>query len=572
MPTENLLIIDAIGPFFRHYKPKRINWSKIPFSHLENESGLKPKVIASAIEDFRTFCEACSSYGYNAVTLDDVAHLITDDSYDDSLRAKITQYRELFGLLIKIANEFGLKVLFTMDVMFFNEGLLRRLSRSPDKVALWLNEKLAELFQDVPAIAGIVMRFGEKDGLDVQGDFKSKLLLRNAKTTRRFLQSVLPIFEQHNRLLIFRTWSVGAYSIGDLIWNPKTFNRVFDGIDSPALVISMKYGESDFFRYLPLNSNFLQSDHKKIIEFQARREYEGFGAYPSFVGWDVEEYLTQLQSAKNVIGASVWCQTGGWGKLRQLTFIRNSSLWVEINTFAIAQLWNGKSCTQAIENFLALKQLDVSHESMVEFLRRSDVVIKKLLCVPELAKKQLFFRRLRLPPQLYVFWDRIIIDHTMKRILSFLVEDREQALADGREGLENLRQMIEIAEHNGIPSKGLNFQLATFEILAKAREYFFLPYSESVAVELFALKETYKRRFKRNYSIVLNFEPAPLKKRHVHRLLALLLRPQSKYRLIDEVVTLRALAWIYPLVKHLGKKATPKFANKQAMGIDVLFK
>ena len=106
---------------------------------------------------------------------------------------------------------------------------------------------------------------------------------------------------------------MGAYAIGDLIWNPGTFRKVFDSIDSPSLVISMKYGESDFFRYLPLNPNFLESGHKKIIEFQARREYEGFGAYPSFVGWDIEDLLLQLQDAQNVIGASVWCQTGGWG-------------------------------------------------------------------------------------------------------------------------------------------------------------------------------------------------------------------------------------------------------------------
>lgn len=29
-----LFLIDAIGPFFRNYKKSRINWSKIPFSHL----------------------------------------------------------------------------------------------------------------------------------------------------------------------------------------------------------------------------------------------------------------------------------------------------------------------------------------------------------------------------------------------------------------------------------------------------------------------------------------------------------------------------------------------------------
>lgn len=572
MSNDELLIIDAIGPFFRHHKPKRVNWSKIPFSDLENDNGLKQKFLTTIEEDFRVFCRAATQQGYNAITLDDVAHLVNDAGYDDSLQQKIRQYRELFAKLIDIAGDFGLRVFFTMDVMFFNESLQQRFGQRTGRITEWLGEKLSGLFADFNQIAGIVMRFGEKDGLDVKGDFRSKLLLKNVKQTRTFLQRVLPIFEQNDRLLIFRTWSVGAYSIGDLIWNPKTFQKVFDSIDSPSLVISMKYGESDFFRYLSLNSNFFESKHKKIIEFQARREYEGFGAYPSFVGWDVEDYLHQLRKAKNVIGASVWCQTGGWGKLRQLTFVRNSSFWVELNVAVIAQLWQGKTCDEAVGKFVEGKQLEVSLDVMLEFLRLSDVVIKKLLYVPELARRQLFFRRLRLPPQLFVFWDRIIIDHTIKRILSCLVEDREQALADGREGLASLHRMIQLAEQHGIPAKGLKFQMETFEILAKAREYFFSSWSEEIAAELLAMKEQYKRKFKRNYSIVLNFEPAPLKTRQMSGLLSVLLRREAKYRIIDEIVTLRALAWIYPLIKRFGRKTTPKFANKQAMGIDVLFK
>ena len=132
--------------------------------------------------------------------------------------------------------------------------------------------------------------------------------------------------------------------------------------------------------------------------------------------------------------------------------------------------------------------------------------------------------------------------------------------------------MIELADQHGIPAKGLDFQMETFEILAKAREYFFSSWSEEIALELFAMKEQYKRKFKRNYSIVLNFEPAPLNTQQMKGLLSVLLRRQPKYRLVDEIVTLRALAWIYPMVKRFGRKATPKFANKQAMGIDVLFK
>ena len=570
--NRKLLLIDAIGPFFRQHKAKRINWSKVPFESIETSVGLSEETIACIESDFRTFAETVRSIGYNAVSLDDIPHLMLCSEYSESTRAKIETYQQLYRRLLSIAAELDLSVFFTMDIMFFNSTLEKQLKSDRGSIANWLNERFDELFEQYPSIAGIVMRFGEQDGVDVQGEFLSRLLLKTPDQCRRFLQSLLPVFEKHERLLIFRTWSVGAYRLGDLIWNPKTFDQVFSAINSSSLVISMKYGETDFFRYLNLNQLFLRSDHQKIIEFQARREYEGFGAYPSFVGWDTEKYLQAASEAKNLIGTSVWCQTGGWGKLRQLTYIRNSSVWVELNVHVIAKLCQGFTCAEAIQDFRRFRLPHVDAKAFVQFLELAEFVIKKLLYVSELAEKKLFFRRLRLPPQLFVFWDRIIIDHSMKKLLANLVTDRERALREGQEGLEKLRQMITLAKEHGIPKKGLKFQLATFEILAAARTYFFSSYSQQIADNLEQLKATYKKKFKRNYSIVLNFEPAPIGKRQMSLLLKLLLRSQSNYRIIDQIVILRVLAWGYPLISRISRRYAPKFASRQAMGIDVIFR
>lgn len=57
---------------------------------------------------------------------------------------------------------------------------------------------------------------------------------------RSMLNRLLPLFEHYGKSLVFRTWTVDAHAIGDLIWNRQTFDRVFKGIDSPRLIISMK--------------------------------------------------------------------------------------------------------------------------------------------------------------------------------------------------------------------------------------------------------------------------------------------------------------------------------------------
>lgn len=567
-----VLLIDATGPFFRHHKKKRINWSKIPFAELETQVGLKAECLETIPVDFQRFVETVSRLGYTAVTLDDVAHLALCEDYSPALQAKIDAYRALYRRLFQIAADHGLQVFITTDIMFYNDVLLRLIGRSWRKAAAWLRDALERLFADFPQIAGIIMRFGEMDGMDVEGDFRSRLLLKRASQTRSFVQQLLPVFERHNRLLVFRTWSVGVHPIGDLIWNQRTFWRVFRGLDSPSLVISMKYGESDFFRYLPLNRLFFLSDHKKIVEFQARREYEGFGAYPSFVGWDCERYLRRLKGARGVVGVSVWCQTGGWGKRRQLTFLRNSSPWVELNVFVLGRVGTGATCEQAIRDYVDVNLPHVPHEAMIEFLSLSDEVIKKLLYVREFAERRLFFRRLRLPPQLFVFWDRVIINHTVKRILSCLVNDPETAIREGQEGLEKLRKMVTLANVHGIPKKGLEYQLATFEILAAARMYLFQPYRRETAEQLQQLKAGYTRRFKRSYSIQLNFDPARVRKLHLRWALALILRDRRRYRLLDQLLTLRILAWTYPLLSRFRRRLTPRFADKQAMGFDSLFK
>jgi hypothetical protein len=189
-----LLLIDGIGPFFRHYNGKRINWSKIPFSSIETNDGRKPAVVATVPDDFRKLARRAKELGYNAVTLDDVAHLIRCGTYPDDLQRKIKAYRELFGQLMSIPEQEGLAIFFTMDGMFFNESIREMIGNSQAKANSWLREKLSQLFVDFPQIAGVIMRFGESDGLDVKGDFRSQLWLRRPVDARRLLEKLLPTF------------------------------------------------------------------------------------------------------------------------------------------------------------------------------------------------------------------------------------------------------------------------------------------------------------------------------------------------------------------------------------------
>ncbi|MCB0354033.1 MAG: hypothetical protein KDD64_10925 [Bdellovibrionales bacterium] len=569
----SLYLIDAIGPFFLDYERRNINWSKIPFENLEKAGSFDQEKFERIVPLFRQFVTKARQLGFNAVTLDDLAHLVQDSSYKKSLQEKISQYRAAYRKLFTIARESGLAVFITSDVMFFSESLYEELGENVGRCTSFLRTACDQTFEDFPEISGVIFRIGEADGVDVHTDFPSRLVLKTAKGTRRFLESLLPVFERKDKKLIFRTWSVGINPVGDLNWNRDTFAEVFDGLHSPSLIISMKYGESDFFRFLPLNKLFFYSKHQKIIEFQARREYEGFGEYPSFVGWEYQSYVMQLKTARNVVGCSVWCQTGGWSHFRKLTFLPGSSIWNELNTFVTINIFRKNwSAEQAIEAFYNERFSSGEWRQLVELLRLSDEAIRELIYIDDFSNRKMFFRRLRVPPVLWVYWDTIIVNHLMRKLLRVYVEDAEQVVAQGRLALLKIRKMRALADAIGIEENGILFQLATFQLLCAAREYYLLPFSQRRTEKLKRLKTAYEHQFPEGYEVELDFRPFSVSSKILGRMLSVLLRDKRGYRFLDRIFTIRMLRFLYPLVRWWEKKWLPPLVRQRAMGLESIFK
>ena len=136
----DLFLVDGIGSFFRGYGRKTVNWSKVPFPHLERGGRLDPDRAAQVLAEFDRFAATAASVGFNAVTLDDAAHLIDSPWYPADLRRLIADYRDLLRDLIACAEAHGLRVFRTSDSMFYNEVLRRRLGcrhRRPPPSRAW---------------------------------------------------------------------------------------------------------------------------------------------------------------------------------------------------------------------------------------------------------------------------------------------------------------------------------------------------------------------------------------------------------------------------------------------------
>jgi hypothetical protein len=572
--VTELHLIDTIGPFFRGYERRVINWSKIPWDHAGRQGAAWWEQVC---RDLNVLARQAASWGFNAASIDDVAHLALHDMIEPEVRQRIQRYRTEMQRCFAVLKNAGLAIHVTMDVFSATPWLLKSLRIAHKSPNDYLAELLDRFFIDFPEVAGVIVRIGESDGKDVKDDFHSQLVIKTPDDAREFLLALLPVFEKHGRRMIFRTWTVGAYPIGDLMWHRDTFASVFEGITSSALVVSMKYGESDFFRYLPLNRNFFRTPLPKIVELQTRREYEGCGEYPSPVGWLYEEYARELRQAENVIGCMVWCQTGGWVPFRRLAFLDPEAVWTDLNTFVTIRIMrHGALVEDAVRDFAKERRLGDA-DALLELLRLADECVRELLYIEEYARQKLFFRRVRIPPMLQVYWGNIFVSHSLRRLLRYFVRDADAALRSARRCLDNLDRMIPLAERAGVPVADIEYMRDTFRLLALAREYYFAEDAPDIESRLLAAKAAYKTKYAKRglrarYRIKTDFKPLLLNPRYLAWAVQFLMRRQRGYRVVDRMIILNGLSLIYRLIAARKPTLIPGFASKSAMGVDVVFK
>ncbi|MGD1978215.1 MAG: hypothetical protein PVJ98_02385 [Akkermansiaceae bacterium] len=561
-----LRLIDGIGPFFVPVKRRRLNWSKIPFHDLPVGEGSED-VWRQIADDLAEFAEAVQAEGFNVITLDDVAHVTGHPWLEETVALRTAFFAEKFHELVSMLREKGLRVFMTSDVVTLSPGVVERLGSSRGARRAFYLDVLRRFFREFPEVEGVILRIGESDGLDVHDQLRSELHLRSAKEANEFLKEVLPIAEAEDRTVILRTWTVGAHRIGDLIWRTGTLERLVEGIDSDHFVLSMKPGDTDFFRYLPLNEAFRNYRGLKILELQARPEYEGAGELPTFLGYEYEGYRNALREVENVVGVSVWCQTGGWHRFRRMSFFGEGSPWVELNARVAMALFSGE---ESVDEWLGGRGLST------DFFRKLHLVIREGYYLPAFASQRIFFRRVRIPPLLHVYWDTIFFIAPVRKLMRYFVPEREEIIARGSKVGAVLDELVDEVQEMPFPDVDLEFMRDTFAMMDLARQYYFGPYSAALVAEIEQAKKAYKKRWpkggeKTRFRIRTDFAPSRLKRRTLRWGGRVMLRRRQAYRFLDYAFVLTLLGFCYRVFRRAKPDALPEFVRESAMGVDSLF-
>lgn len=222
---------------------------------------------------------------------------------------------------------------------------------------------LAAMFARYPTVAGLVVRIGETYLFDTPyhgGNTAVPLhdpSVSRPEQMRRFTLLIELLREEvcvrHGKQLIYRTWDY----FGDRFHAaPDFYLTVTDAIaPHPLLVFSIKHTAGDFFSGCQPNPCLGLGRHRQIVEVQCQREYEGKGAFPSYVARGVIEGFTEVPAPQGLrewvrtpqfAGLWTWSRGGGWfGPYLQHEF------WCELNVRVLAA-WQ-KSPDQSEEALFA---------------------------------------------------------------------------------------------------------------------------------------------------------------------------------------------------------------------------
>jgi len=422
---------------------------------------------AIVMDQYRAYVDRMVELGYNAIVIDGFLELVDFDrvgtGYDiypegSPHRAHHAAIREAYGELFAYARRKGMLVIARTDMVALTTPLERYFTSrfggiDVENRGLWAvyQAGFEELLDRFPAIHGLMIRIGEAGAVyNTPGwDYRSELWVRTDASVARMLRAFLAVAEARDKVVVFRSWSVGVGEVGHIHTEPDAYARVLGDVESEHLVVSTKYPKGDFWSWLPLNPTLFSGPHRRIIEFQARREFEAFNAIPNDVTGLYQIALTHLLAENpRIEGAWVWTQGGGplrHGPLMIYPF-HGPWIWTDANVYGTARILHQPDVDAEAVRQDWTRETFGNDPAVVEtissILRDSHEVAVHGLTLPEFGRRHV--EGMDVPPVIYSYWD-IVGSSTsiLSQIYTVLKDDLESSIRQSFEVVDRVTEMRE---------------------------------------------------------------------------------------------------------------------------------
>ncbi|MEI7055875.1 hypothetical protein WBG06_08680, partial [Nocardioides sp. CCNWLW239] len=425
------------------------------------------EALAEDAEQFRTYVDHQLARGYNGIVMPGFLEYVTFDRFGDGREiypdadgphvGRARAMREHFGPMWKYAHDAGMKVYLLTDMLALStplQGYLDEHGLSAEDPALWeiYAAGLEELFAEMPYVDGLMIRIGEGGEIyQLPGwDYRSEIAVTTPTGVKAMLDAFTSVAEKLDREIIFRTWSVGVGAVGDLHTNPASYEEVLGEVHSDALIVSTKHVAGDFYSFLPLNPTLETGGHRRIVEMQSRREFEGFGALPNDLAPAYSAALTRLTEANpNIEGVWSWSQDGGPIHAGPRTLYLREGFWQlwDLNAYAASRLaWDTSADPGEITADWARETFSsdpATVRAIGEAMALSRDAVLDGLYIEPFAENQVRALGLEIPPQTWLFeWDIVTGDTAVLNSIYAISKDRlDDAVEGGQQAIETAESM-----------------------------------------------------------------------------------------------------------------------------------
>ncbi len=439
---------------------------------LAQDPWLDPDALAEVDAQWRTYVDRMVSYGYDGVVVPGFLEYVTfagveggDAVYPPGspYRERAAAMREQVGGMWAYADTMGMDVVMVTDMLALTAPLEDYLGGLPggldaDSEQLWdvYRAGADELLGGLPYVDGIMIRVGEAGAVyNLDGwDYYSALEVTGDDQLRRMVRTFTDVAAEHDADVYLRSWSVGVGEVGDVHTNPDTYDRLLgdlgpeQGVDN--LVVSTKFAAGDFDSRLPLNPTLLSGPQQRIVEIQARREFEGSGAFPNDTTGEHAAALQAVDAANpRLDGVWVWTQSGGPQRAGPMSLYLTAGFWQQwdLQVWTSARLaWDPDADHDEMERAWLRRtwsQDPTTVAALSDLLAASRQAVRDGLYVGPYAEQEVRAFGLEPPPMLWIFkWDLVGGDTATWSALYEASRGRvEEAVAGGEQAVAQVEAM-----------------------------------------------------------------------------------------------------------------------------------
>ncbi|MEU4420861.1 hypothetical protein AB0F81_09555 [Actinoplanes sp. NPDC024001] len=414
-----------------------------------------PAAVDRVAAQFRQFIDHSAAQGYNGVVVPGFLEYVTFDGHGvypagdphvDRARAMVAAFAPVF----RYAAQMGMRVYYMTDMLALSGPLDAYLKKQDDQWAIY-QAGLRELFASMPFASGLMIRVGE-GGSAYQAagwDYFSRIAVTTPDQVRAMLRAFLAVAAETGKDIIFRTWTVGVGAVGDLHTNPDAYEEVLGDVRDPHLIVSTKFTLGDFYSHLPLNTTLEVGEQRRIVEFQGRREFEGFGSLPNDLTALHAAALRQLLARNpHIEGVWLWTQDGGPLRAGPRTLYLRTGFWqlYDLNAYAMGRLARDPGADPGEITADWVRQMFSEDPATIAAICRmfalSREAVTKGLYLTPYADHSVKALGLEPPPMMWIFeWDIVTGDSSVLSSIYALTRGHvDEAVAEGERAVEVARE------------------------------------------------------------------------------------------------------------------------------------